>query len=193
MTQQEFIFEYFKADQDTGAGSYEKMLTLANSLDWTDIKKYIINLKYFYFLKSSYWLIISNEIKRRANWKCSCGCRESLQTHHLSYDHHGEEHLYMNDLQILCSKCHQGDIHKDNSSIKLAEKKRRRNNKKEDILSQLSFYPIRTTEENITGSSFALTRKLLEELEHQHKVVIERNIYNGWKISRQSITPTLKG
>lgn len=143
MTPEEFIFEYLKADQDTGAGSYEKMVSVSKDLDWIEIKSYILNLKYFYFLKTSYWLIISQEVKRRANWKCSCGCRESLQTHHRSYDHHGEEHLYMDDFQVLCSKCHQGGIHKESVSIKVAEKSRQRSNKKEDILSQLSFYPTR--------------------------------------------------
>ena len=123
-------------------------------------------------------------MKRRANWKCSCGCRESLQTHHLSYDHHGEEHLYMNDLKVLCSKCHRGGIHKENVSVKEAEKKRQRNNKKEEILSQLTFYPNSVAEEDISSSSFTLTRKLLEELEHEHKIVIERNTYEGWRVHR---------
>jgi hypothetical protein len=185
MTPEEFIFEYFRADQDTGSGSYEKMVSIAKDLDWSKIKPYILDLKYFYFLKTSYWLIISQEIKRRANWKCSCGCRESLQTHHCSYDHHGEEHLYMDDLQVLCNKCHQGGVHKENVSVKDAEKKRQRSNKKEEILSQLSFYPTRISEGDISGSSFTLTRKLLEELEHEHKVVIERSIYDGWRIHRQ--------
>lgn len=184
MTSEEFIFEYLKADQDTGSGSYEKMISVAKDLDWEKVKSYILDLKYFYFLKSSYWLIISQEVKRRANWKCSCGCRESLQTHHLSYDHHGEEHLYMNDLKVLCSKCHQGGIHKEGVSIKIAEKKRHMNNKKEDILSQISFYPSRVSEGDISGSSFVLTRKLLEELEHERKIVIERSVYDGWQLHR---------
>lgn len=182
--EENFIQEYFKYDQDTGAGSYEKMLLDTKLLDWNKIKLHILNLKYFYFLKSSYWSIISHEIKRRANWRCSCGCRESLQTHHLSYEHHGEEHLYMEDFQVLCNKCHQGGIHKENVSIKIAEKKRQRNNKKEEILSQLSFYPTRIAEGDISGSSFRLIRKLLEELEHDRKIVIERNVYDGWRIHR---------
>ncbi len=95
MTPSEFVFEYLKADQDTGAGSYEKMLSIIKTLDWSEVKTHILKLRYFYFLRTSYWLIISDEVKRRAKWTCSCGCRENLQVHHTDEgdDHHGEEHV----------------------------------------------------------------------------------------------------
>ncbi len=182
MTPEDFIFEYFKAEQDTGAGSYEKMVSIINTIDWEQVKSYILKLKYYYFLRSSYWLVISQEIKRRSNWKCSCGCRENLQVHHTEdgNTHHGEEHL-LQGLVCLCKTCHQG-LH--GTSIKITEKKRHRSKQKEDILSQLPSYPSKVAEENITGSSFTSTRKLLEELEHERKVVIERSIYEGWKLHR---------
>ena len=183
MTQEEFIFEYLKADQDTGAGSYEKMLSAVNTLDWSVIKPHILKLKYFYFLRTSYWRIISEEIKRRSNWKCACGCRENLQVHHTKEGDklHGEEHL-LKGLVCLCKKCHQG-LH--GASIKVAEKKRHRNNQKEEILTQLPLYPSRVAEESISGSSFILTRKLLMELENEGRVAIERKLYEGWKVHRQ--------
>lgn len=182
MTPEEFVFEYLRADQDTGAGSYDKMMGEPQYLDWDKIKPHILKLKYFYFLRTSYWLIISQEIKRRANWKCVCGCRENLQVHHTEEGdtYHGEEHL-LKGLVCLCRKCHQ-NLH--GTSVKILEKKRHRNNQKEEILTQLSFYPSKVDEENISGSSFNLTRKLLVELEHERKVVIERNLYDGWKIHR---------
>lgn len=183
MTQDEFIFEYFKADQDTGAGSYEKMISVIQTLDWEKVKHHILKLKYFYFLRTSYWLIISQEVKRRVGWKCSCGCRENLQVHHTEEgdNHHGEEHL-LRGLVCLCKKCHQG-LH--GTSIKDAEKKRHRNNQKEEILAQLPFYPSRMTEESISGSSFVLTRKLLVELEYERKISIERDLYGEWQVHRQ--------
>lgn len=180
MTPEEFVFEYLKADQDTGAGSYERMLSVIKDLDWEKVRPHILKLKYFYFLRTSYWLIISQEIKRRGEWKCSCGCRENLQTHHLSNEHHGEEHLYMNELQVLCRKCHQG-LH--GTSVKVAEKKRHRDNKKEDILAQIPF-GLKVSESNITGSSFGLTRKLLEEMESERKVWIDRPVYDEWQVHR---------
>ena len=78
-----FIYEYFKCDRDTGDGSYEKLLDAIKEVDdWENVKQYILRLKYFYYLKTSLWRIISEEIKCRTNWKCSCGCRENLQVHH---------------------------------------------------------------------------------------------------------------
>ena len=182
MTPDEFIFEYLKADQDTGAESYAKMYSIIQTLNWEEVKPVILKLRYFYFLKTSYWRIISDEIKRRANWRCTCGCRESLQVHHTEEGntHHGEEHLLIG-LVCLCSKCH--DTTHD-VSVKDSEKKRQRDNRKEQILVQLPFYPKRIDELSISGSSVSLTRKLLEELEHDKKVMIDKNIYMGWKIHR---------
>lgn len=187
MNSTEFIFEYLKADQDTGSGSYEKMYSIIQTLNWEEIKTFILKLRYFYFLKTSYWHIISDEVKRRANWKCVCGCRESLQVHHTEEgnQHHGEEHILLIDgvrgLVCLCSKCH-GTIH--DVSVKNSEKKRQRSNKKEQILVQLPFYPKQIDELSISGSSISLTRKLLEELEHDKMVMIDKDVYSGWKIHR---------
>jgi len=182
MTPEEFVFEYLKADQDTGAGSHERMVSAIKTLDWEKVRPYILKLKYFYFLRTSYWLIISQKVKRQANWRCACGCRENLQVHHTEEGdkHHGEEHL-LQGLVCLCKKCHQS-LH--GPSVKVAERRRHRNNQKEEILSKLPFYPSRVDEESIGGCSFSLTRRLLEELEHERKIVIERDLYGGWKLHR---------
>ena len=183
MTPEEnFIQEYFRFDLDTGAGSYEKLLLDVKSLDWSQVKGHILSVKYFYFLKSSYWRIISEEVKRRANWRCACGCRENLQVHHTKEgdQYHGEEHL-MNGLVCLCKNCHQG-LH--GTSVKVAEKKRQRDNKKESILAQVPLGPQRIPESNISGSSFGLTRKLLEEMEAERRVWIDRPLYDEWQVHR---------
>ena len=182
MTPEEFIFEYLRADQDTGSGSYEKMVSIIKDLDWEKVKPYVLKLKYFYFLRTSYWLIISQEIKRRADWKCSCGCRENLQVHHTEEGnaYHGEEHL-LRGLVCLCKTCHQG-LH--GTSIKDAEKKRQRDNKKESILAQIPLGPQRIPESNITGFSFGLTRKFLEEMESERRVWIDRPLYDEWQVHR---------
>lgn len=188
MTSKEFIFEYLKADQEIGPGSYEKMISFIETFDWEEVKSHILKLRYFYFLKTSYWLIISCEVKRRSNWRCSCGNRGNLQVHHTEEgnNHHGEEHLLLKDgtrgLECICGKCHE-KLH-GTAEIKKAEKKRQRDNRKESILIQLPLYPKRIPEESISGSSFVLTRKLLEELEHERKIVIDRSLYEGWKIHR---------
>jgi hypothetical protein len=188
MTPEEnFIQEYFRFDLETGAGSYEKLLLESKSLNWLKVKEYILSIKYFYFLKSSYWRIISEETKRRANWKCVCGCRESLQVHHTEEGdkHHGEEHFLLvggiRGLVCLCNKCH-GGIH--NVSAKESEKKRHRNQRKEKILVQLPLYPNRVNETSISGSSINLTRKLLEEMEHDKLVILDKDVYRGWLVHR---------
>jgi len=183
MSPNEFITEYLRNDQDLGEGSYERMVSFTKDLKWEEVKPSILKLKYFFFLRTSYWRIISDEVKRRGGWKCSCGCRENLQVHHTKDgdEHHGEEHLFMDKLECLCRKCHQ-NLH--GVPIKVAEKKRQRSNQKEDLLSQIPFYPEKISENDIVGASFAFTRKLLEELEHERKVVIERNLYEGWEITQ---------
>lgn len=191
MTPEEFMFEYLEADQDTGAGSFEKMMAEIYTLDWEQVKPHIIKLRYFYFLKTSYWMIISSEVKRRSKWKCnSCFGRIGLQVHHEAEgdDNHGQEHLLLlggliRGLRCVCEKCHEKE-HGPAIKIKDAEKKRQKNLRKENILKQLPFYPGRIPEENISGSSFVLTRKLLTELEHERKIMIERKLYEGWKIHR---------
>jgi len=162
MTPQEFIFEYLKADQDTGAGSYEKMISAIATFDWAEVKAAILKLRYFYFLRTSYWSIISAEVKRRSQWKCACGCREDLEVHHTEEGnkHHGEEHILLYEgvtgLECLCRKCHQKN---HGSSIKAVEKKRQRNERKEKILNQLPYYPNKVSEGIIKGSSVVLTRR----------------------------------
>jgi len=187
MTASDFVFEYFKADQEAGPGSYEKMYSIIQTLNWDEIKPIVLKLKYFYFLKTSYWHIISEEVKRRANRTCVCGCRENLQVHHMEEGdkHHGEEHILLvngvRGLVCLCSKCH-GDKH--DVSIKKFEKSRQRSDRKEKMMSQLPTYPFQISEEQLSGSSITLIRKLLEELEHDNRVVIDRNIYEGWLVRR---------
>lgn len=181
--EEKFIQEYLYFDLDSGAGAYEKLLLDSTSVNWTEVKNHIVSMRYFYFLRTSYWQIISAEVKRRSNWRCSCGGRENLQVHHTEKgdNHHGEEHLSLDDLKCLCGKCHAA-VH--GKSVKDAEKKRQRENRKELILTQLPYYPGRIDEANLTGSSFTLTRKMLEELEGERKIVIERHFYEGWKIHR---------
>lgn len=72
------------------------------------IKRFWSQFTYEQFLKSGYWEIIADEVKRRAGYKCSlCYSGGCLNAHHRTYKHHGLEHLYMEDLICLCKKCHE--------------------------------------------------------------------------------------
>jgi hypothetical protein len=59
------------------------------------------------FLLTPYWKAVAYQNKVSAGFKCIlCNSSDKIATHHRSYDHHGEEHLYMKDLVCLCGECH---------------------------------------------------------------------------------------
>jgi hypothetical protein len=66
-----------------------------------------IETKYQEFLLGDYWQDVRTQVLKRDGHKCqSCGSRKNLHVHHLTYEHHGEEHLHLDELQTLCSVCH---------------------------------------------------------------------------------------
>lgn len=70
--------------------------------------EYFLNLKYSQFLSTSYWEWIRQAALRKAGRRCEeCRAKKrKLQIHHKTYVHRGKEHLYMEDLQVLCRACH---------------------------------------------------------------------------------------
>lgn len=81
-------------------------------LNWTPkIYERINSLSYEDFLKTPYWEYIRQIKLRQTEHKCEkCGSMKRLQVHHETYKHHGEEHLYLDDLSVLCYDCHM-EIH----------------------------------------------------------------------------------
>ena len=185
MTPEEsFIQEYLVFDQDLSHESFEKMIETINTLKWELVEKHILRLNYYNYLKTSLWRIVSEEVKRRNNHRCSqCGSREKLQVHHTNYNIHGKEHTLVS-LLCLCNKCHQAQ-HQEIVTARAQEIRRSKNQKKSDILEQIQTYPYSTSEDELSGS-FMANRKLLEELERENKIVINKNVYTGWTI-RQNV------
>lgn len=69
-------------------------------------------MPYKEFLKSDYWAYCRKAIYARDRYACRiCGIRKRpgifLQVHHLSYEHHGEEFDYPDDLITICDRCHR--------------------------------------------------------------------------------------
>lgn len=63
------------------------------------------------FLQSDYWHQVRDWILARDDHTCQhCGSTTRLQVHHLTYEHHGEEHLHPEDLLTLCRSCHE-EVH----------------------------------------------------------------------------------
>lgn len=62
---------------------------------------------YSEFLISDYWYQVRNIIIKRDKSRCKiCLSSEKLQVHHTTYKNHFKEHLHLEDLITLCSKCH---------------------------------------------------------------------------------------
>lgn len=79
-----------------------------NNNDWETIAYYIKKLDYYDFLKTPYWKAISIIKFKESNFKCQlCNGNLNLATHHKTYEHHGYEHLYIEDLIVLCKNCHE--------------------------------------------------------------------------------------
>lgn len=72
-----------------------------------EIAEKIKLMDYKEFLQTPYWKTISCFLKIKKQ-KCEiCGNAYNLHTHHKTYDHHGYELEYMEDLQVICETCHQ--------------------------------------------------------------------------------------
>lgn len=71
------------------------------------IQKYIKSLTYENFLDTIYWKLISAIKKEQANNNCQlCNSDKKLTTHHRNYKIKGLEIDNMNELIVLCDKCH---------------------------------------------------------------------------------------
>lgn len=77
-------------------------------INWHEVACYINEMKYSDFLDTLYWKTISERKKRMANYRCElCTSLESLVTHHSTYFIRGYELLQMENLIVLCGKCHK--------------------------------------------------------------------------------------
>jgi hypothetical protein len=58
------------------------------------------------FLDSAYWHVVARYVRWQRKVCEDCGRNGKLYVHHKSYDHHGQEHLHLVDLKVLCLGCH---------------------------------------------------------------------------------------
>lgn len=77
------------------------------SMNVKEIADFIKNMQYKDFLQTPYWKAISMKAKYKSGFKCQlCNSKDFLNVHHRSYEHHGEEITHLEDLIVLCNKCH---------------------------------------------------------------------------------------
>lgn len=63
--------------------------------------------QYKRFLKSDYWKQVRQAVLTRDQHQCQkCGRTATLQVHHLTYKHHGNELNHLEDLITVCKLCH---------------------------------------------------------------------------------------
>ena len=75
-------------------------------VDSSEVKEMIKKLEYKEFLRTPYWKAIS-EYKKYENKKCQlCSSTDNLHVHHTNYRILGEEIFKMDELTVLCDKCH---------------------------------------------------------------------------------------
>lgn len=59
------------------------------------------------FLKTNYWDAVRAYKLYKAHYRCSfCNAQATLNVHHKTYEHHGLEHEYLDDLTVICKNCH---------------------------------------------------------------------------------------
>lgn len=100
-----------------GTKTWEKWNSITRCLvDWDVICWTIRKMKYKDFVQTPYWKAIAEKRRKQADFKCvTCSTGGCLHVHHRSYENHGREHDNLNDLTVLCSKCHS-TFHKEESN-----------------------------------------------------------------------------
>ena len=88
-----------------------KRIEIVNSYSEEEIKQFLANRKFYLhyglFLLTPYWKTIKSMMRQKYNCCQKCSSKSKLHVHHLTYKHHFYEHLYLDDLVVLCEKCHQ--------------------------------------------------------------------------------------
>jgi hypothetical protein len=72
----------------------------------------LASMSYRDFLDTDYWLYLRDYVVMARGMRCEA-ChhvvgllQDSLELHHISYDHRGSEWRHMEDLKVLCRVCH---------------------------------------------------------------------------------------
>lgn len=81
---------------------WDKMIALKEDPDK------LRSLPYSDFLQTPYWHTIRSFMIEDSRGCCGLCAAQNVQfeVHHKTYEHHGWEHLYSQDLIVLCANCH---------------------------------------------------------------------------------------
>ena len=92
----------------SNAPAYIKLKALKKFIT-TKQRKELAEMPYTDFLNTKYWKIIQKYKLYTVGYQCQlCNSKkQTLHIHHKTYEHRGSEYLFLNDLIVLCEKCHQ--------------------------------------------------------------------------------------
>lgn len=112
---EDFLDPHKKWDKNTSAKERASLVIgHKGNIDHNAIAKHIRSLPYQDFVRTPYWVAISEYKKFKSNYQCAlCGNMVGLATHHKTYERHGQEHEFNvinEDLIVLCESCH-GKFH----------------------------------------------------------------------------------
>lgn len=89
-----------------GYGLY-RMLAESRGVNMRQVARMIRKMDYSEFLATRYWKLVVQQVQHDAGWRCKkCGRRDHLVVHHPDYRMHGYEMYHADELQCLCSYCH---------------------------------------------------------------------------------------
>jgi len=72
-----------------------------------EAKERLREMPYKEFLGTIYWDIVRRYVLWKRKFVCElCNSNGELNVHHKTYDHRGEEYLFLEDLIVLCQPCH---------------------------------------------------------------------------------------
>jgi len=72
-----------------------------------DISEQLRRMPYTQFLETRYWSLVKALLLRARRDRCEdCGSRGPLDVHHVTYAHQGSEVWHMDDLKLVCRRCH---------------------------------------------------------------------------------------
>lgn len=79
-----------------------------SDIQWDIVRIRLMKLQYKAFLRTYYWRAIAMYLKHKNGDHCTyCPAETGLQVHHKTYDHHGIELFYMDELEVVCDRCHK--------------------------------------------------------------------------------------
>ena len=107
ITTGQFIKDYIENESDSNIHGGLVPQWIHAPVSWDIIRIKLMQLDYKDFLKTYYWKAIRLYMIHKNGGHCTfCNHETRLNVHHRTYDHHGLELFFLDDLVVLCESCH---------------------------------------------------------------------------------------